>query len=208
MLPHIRHSTHLGSNVSVLDAISDYWNGSHQPTYVDRTSTGHELFFNVAIIEAASKTGQHDWGAAYLYPIVNFVPRAVWPDKPSWYTFGTNPFEVVQASSSWRVRNGAAINQVGLSFFSFGWLGSLLWGIFGWVSGRLFARARDNPTLLPLGFYASILLASVYWGTQSFMAVFFGWFYVALPFVGLAIFCRLLVKPNQGMQHRFVEQKL
>jgi hypothetical protein len=148
---------------------------------------GYELFFNVGLVQAVSLSGVHTYGAQFIYPFINFVPRAWWPDKPYQIEFGGNSFDLVETYLGWYPGKGAATNAVADTFFAFSWLGCLTWGVFGYYCGRAVRPARDEPSLMNLGSLVACLLACIFWGTQSFEAVFFAWLFTIAPFYGLRI---------------------
>ena len=188
VLPHIRDATHLGSERSVVEALDDYLKKKpERRRTISNRSSGSELFYNVAIVKGVSETGKIGFGAQYIYVVINFVPRFVWPEKPYRANFGVSAKKTAQRATRWRVRNGAAINAVGHSFLEFWWLGSLVWAVLGYGCGRRFRLAQINPTLHNVGYFLALDLSIVYWATQSFTAFFCGWFFVAAPLYGLRL---------------------
>lgn len=198
VLPHIREHLHLGSEVGPSQALLEYLQQESKPL-ISPERGGHELFFNVAVIQSAAISSTYDYGAAYIYPFINFIPRFWWPDKPYEIEFGVNIFTLTQSVTGWYAGNGAAVNAVAHSFLAFSWLGWVPWLILGYWSGREFRAVADEPSLLNLGKFLSVLLGVVYWGTQSFSAFFFNWFFMIVPFYGL-----MLVAP---MQRLFVRRR-
>ena len=180
ILPSIRHATHLGSTVTLLDAISGAFEDTEKNE--DFSAVGHELPVNIAVVSAVNEYLIFDFGAQYIYPIINFVPRAIWRSKPYRSEFGVNFFELVDRHTLWRVRNGAAISAVAQSFLSFYYFGFLPWMLFGYLAGRIFGSCARAPSLGNLGSCVALILASVYWMTQSFSAFFTNWFFTIAPF--------------------------
>ncbi len=190
VIANIRDSLHLAADKSVYEAVSTYFesvdqNGGYKQ--VNWRAGGHELFFNVAVVQAASVTGTYDFGLPYLYPFINFVPRAFWSDKPYELDFGVNYFQLVESVAGWSPGTGAAISAIGYTFLSFSWFGCLLWGVLGFYSGHAVRRAREDSSLMNLGFLVACLIGNVYWGTQGYTAIFFGWFFTVAPFYGLRL---------------------
>lgn len=194
IIPYIRQYTHLGSDVSISEALEIF---AHQRekndgyTYINvKDGGGHEFFFNVAAVQATWVTGTYDFGASYIYPIINFIPRSIWPGKPYEINFGVNIFDLSYFVTGWWAGEGAAISALGHSFVAFSWFGSLVWAVIGYWSGTIFGRAWAYPGFMNLGALISCFIALVFWGTQSFSAFFFAWFFTYMPFFGLSVIGR------------------
>lgn len=170
----------------------------------DEDETGHELIFNVGVIHAVSKSGVHTYGLPYLFPLISFVPRGIWPDKPYSIDFGVNLFELIQTTLGWRPIGGAAFNSITESFVAFSWFGCLVTGLFGFGCGRAFARAMRQPSVFSIGMLIGVLVACVYWASQSFPAVFFQWFYTVVPIVFLAFMADRLLGGGRRSPRRDV----
>lgn len=197
IVPHIRQYLYLGADRSLTEALSEYLSQQDQ-ILVRREGGGHELFFNVAVVQSAFSTGTYDYGAQYVYPFINLFPRGLWPGKPYQTDFGVDYFALVENTLGWSAGLGSAIGGVAQTFLSFSWFGFVLWGIFGFYCGRAFGAARHAPTLMNLGWLISALLASIYWGAQSFSAVFSAWFFTIIPFYGLVFLAALHRSMQQG----------
>jgi hypothetical protein len=195
VIADIRGYTHLGSKVSLIEALAQYADQMRYTggkTQLNYESAGHEFFFNVAVVQAAWRTGIYDYGAQYIYPIINFVPRGLWPEKPTEINFVVDYFALTSSVTGWDPGAGSAASCIGLSFLAFSWLGCIPWAIFAYSCGRVFRSAIDRPSLMNLGFLISALLACVYWGTQSFSSVFSAWFFTMAPLFGLQILASCL----------------
>jgi hypothetical protein len=193
-IAYIRGDTHLGSEISLLEALNNYWERKESSggyLQVRDEAAGHEFFFNVAVIEASWRTSVYDYGAPYLFVLINFIPRQWWPSKPTEVEFGVPYFELVEQVVGWPPGEGAAPSQLGLTFLSFSWFGCLLWAAFGYACGRAFRRANLHPSIVNLGLLGSILIATVFWGTQGWNSTFFAWLMTASPFFGLKLYAKL-----------------
>jgi hypothetical protein len=205
VLPDLRDSLHLGAERTLLEGLADYWQKhvvSGHGKEITGDAAGHELFFNVGVLEAAWRTNTYSFGADFVYPILNFIPRAWWPEKPYEVDFGVNYFELVYHTLGWSPGEGAAINAVGWTFLSFSWAGCLVWVLMGYVSGRVWRRAMEAPTVEHLGPLMAAVLATVYWGTQSFSAVFAAWFFTITPFWGLRLLRSVSVRATDRRPFR------
>lgn len=186
----IRQNLHLGSEVSLSQALSEYIiqskeSGGHR-LYAENAG-GHELFINVATVQATWVTGEHDYGATYIYPIINFVPRAWWPTKPYATEFSIDFFTLIPTVTGWQPSFGAAIGAVGESFLAFSWLGFIPWGLVGFFSGRYVKRCWIKPSVMSIGLLSAVLVGLVFWGTQTFAGFFMAWFFTVIPFYGLRL---------------------
>jgi hypothetical protein len=202
-IAYLRDSTRLGADMSLMEAIDDYLQkSSDRGGYltVRDEAAGHEFFFNIAVVESAWRNTTYDYGAPYIYPIINFIPRAIWLDKPTETEFGVAYFQLVEQTVGWPPGDGAAPSQLGLTFLSFSWAGCLLWAAMGAASGRVYRAAELNPSVMNLGFLGACLIANVFWGTQGWNSVFINWMFTIIPFYGLRIFAILNSKSLKGRQ--------
>lgn len=181
----LRGNLHLGAETGVAAGLAEQMADPNRAKY-GMGETGHELVFNVAVIQAVSKAGVYSFGASYIFPFINFVPRAWWPSKPLSTDFGVNPFDLVQTVLGWRPIGGAAINSITETFVAFSWFGCLVTGVFAFACGRVFAKAHRDPTIMNIAMLVAAQVACVYWASQSFPAVFFQWLYTVVPLFGLA----------------------
>lgn len=108
------------------------------------------------VIELTPGTVPYQYGSLYSYIGVTFIPRFIWPDKPSvndanhWYQmrYGlTSPHELSSVS--------IAVGTVAESYINFGWLGPLLvilpLGIFLGTFERIFLHADSGLLFSCLG---------------------------------------------------------
>lgn len=196
-MPYFRENLHIGAEVGIWRALQNLLDGKAElltqgAILEQKLAGGHyfvgdELFVNVAIVQSAWESGTYDYGARYIFPILNMVPRFLWPEKPYLATFGVDHSELIFSVTGWYPGAGAAYSAVGHSFLSFSWFGCIAWLAVGFLSGRLFRNALVSPTLTRIGFLAAILIGSVYWATQAFVAFYFHTLVMALPFIGLNI---------------------
>lgn len=194
----LRNHLHLGAETSLSEAIAERSQGRAPNEAKHEFGVeygGHELFFNVAVLQASWLTGQHGNGIAYVWPIISFVPRAWWPGKPTDSTVSVDFFRLVENTLGWSPGKGGAINAVGQSFLELSWYGCLVWALLGFACGRIFQSAMVQPNTLNIGSLMACLLAVIFWGTQSFYGVFFAWFYTIIPFYALSVYTRFIPKP-------------
>jgi len=201
ILPEIRSHLHLGSSVSPIDATLDYFSELQQNNFkreVVADQTGEELFFNVAVVKGSMQQNIHDYGAGYIYPILNFVPRGLWNQKPTASEFGVSTFDLARDVIGY-VKTGPASNAVAHSYVAFSWFGCIVWAILGYASGTIFSRAMRYPDLMNIGSMIALLIALVFWCTQNFTAFFNAWFFTFMPFWGLRSLGRVLGRDRNGI---------
>ena len=194
VVAEIRQHLHLGSEVSLVDALGEYFTRSKDAggikLYADYLG-GHELFINVATVQATWVTGEHDYGATYIYPLINFIPRAWWPEKPYATQFSIDFFSLIPTVTGWQPGYGSAIGAVGESFLALSWFGFIPWAVVGFFSGRYINRCWTSPTVMNLGLLSAVLVGLVFWATQTFVGFFNGWFFTVAPFYGLRLLARV-----------------
>lgn len=201
VLPHLREHLHLGAEETIAQGLASYLENLHASggrQRLDPDRAGHELFFNVGVVQAAFVSGTYDFGAQFAYIPISFIPRFLWPEKPYEVDFGVNYFDLVSEVLGWSPGAGAAICAIGFSFLAFSWLGCVLWAIMGYVSGRAVSAARREPSLWNLGNLCAWLMANIYWGTQGVTAVFAGWFFTFVPFLVLRGIARLRTQGGEA----------
>ena len=204
ILPQIRQHLHLGSDMTFWEAVQEYLTKGRTELRVYRNQhIGHELFVTVAIVQSSIITGVHDYGMKYIFPLINFVPRALWPDKPTVIDFGVDIWNLIYEGTGWYPSLGAAYGAVGHSFLAFSWFGVIAWMMIGHQAGKLFAKAAQNPNIFNLGYFFAILVACVYWSVQAFMAFFFQWLFMALPIWALKILARYFIRNKRRCQNAF-----
>jgi len=140
-------------------------------------------------------------GATYFAAVANFVPRAIWPEKP----LGGGPRlrNMIKPGSYVVGERGNTSYTTGViaeAMMNFGWLGVIIIGIFHGIaisfSGKILSRARDaHAVLIGLFFVTAFGISLVY-------SEFSGWLTRnTIVFVAL-LFSRYLSRYVSRASHR------
>ena len=138
------------------DALAEH-DGAQTRELLDATISRLALLQQTAnVIELTPRRIPFQNGGTYSYIAITFIPRALWPDKPSvndanrWYqvTYGlTAPGQLSSVS--------IAVGTVAESYINFGWLGPILivfpLGIFLGCFERIFLHADAGLLFSSLG---------------------------------------------------------
>ena len=125
------------------------------------------------VIETTPARVPYQHGRLYSYLVVTFIPRFLWPDKPSvnnaskWYQIAYHLTRPANIQST-----GMAVGTVTESYISFGWLGPFMimpcLGLFLGLFQEVFLGARSGLLLSGIG----IALLSGLLLVESQMAVY------------------------------------
>jgi len=125
------------------------------------------------VIETTPAWVPYQHGRMYSYLVVTFIPRFLWPDKPSvnnaskWYQIAYHLTRPANIQST-----GMAVGTAAESYISFGWVGPLMimpcLGLFLGLFQEVFLRARSGLLLSGIGVASLPGLLSV----ESQMAVY------------------------------------
>lgn len=178
VLPLFRPASHLGADQSLADSLAMVVEAASGRK---EASTGHEVVFAAALVQAAWEQGTVDFGYLWLYSIVNAVPRLWWPDKPYVAEFSFDEFLVVWSSFGWLPTVGAAPTGVAEAFVRFSWLSPLVWAVFGLVGSRLYLLARLRRDLKSVSYFFCYLVGLSYMITQGFNAAVYAAMFMAVP---------------------------
>ena len=201
LFPYVRSALYLGAEKTLVQTVSevvvDQTDGS------DRSkTTGGELFYAAALVAAASEQGTYDYGYTWIYPFINLVPRAWWPDKPYRGDWSIQP-QLVQQYAGWTVASGAATTGIADTFFSFSWFSLVVWLPFGWWGGWLWTRAATRNSLSDVTCLWAFLVMTVYLVTQGYDAAWYAWLYCMVPVWLLNILMSTLAsRPELGRPRR------
>jgi hypothetical protein len=180
LFPHLRESVHLGAEKSLVQAVTDL--SVEDAVSLDPSKvSGQELFFAAGVVEAASDQRTHDYGIRWIYPFLNLVPRAWWPDKPYVRDWSISSSHLVQQHAGWMVADGAAATGAADAFLGFSWFGIAVWLAFGWWGGVIWARATTTESVLDVACLWAFLVMTVYFVAQGFNAAWHAWLYYMAP---------------------------
>lgn len=149
--------------------------------------------FSIIVIDHYASYDEY----VYFEPIVNAIcmplPRALFPWKPDGEYARKVMVKTIGSSA-----DGAVCLSIGEAFFSFGWLGVVLYGLFmGWLAKMFWENYKRNPQSM-----GAILLLAVFngfcyqWISRGYLASNFNSYiyYVIMPFWLTALFRKLLPK--------------
>jgi len=186
LLPHVRKAVYLGAEKSLLEAVGEAF--ADEAISLDPSKgTGYELFYAAAVVEAAAAENTYHYGFGWIYPFVNLVPRAWWPDKPYRRDWSMSEFRLVQQHAGWSVSYGAAATGVADAFLGFSWFSIAVWLALGWWSGVIWVRATGTGNVIDVARLWAFLVIAVYFVTQDYIAAWHAWLFFMVPisFVGL-----------------------
>lgn len=189
-LPYIRTATYIGSDVNVFEAASLILT-EYNPLAGSTPGQGNELIVASAVVESARDLAVIDYGLAWLHPLINFVPRFLWQDKPYYSEWSVNIWDLVQKSQGWIVAVGAAKTGVADAFLRFGWISFIVWVPIGIWGGRLYQQVRQIQSPILAGYLTAYLIGLIYMVTQGFKAAFYAWFFFFVGIYGVQLLHRL-----------------
>jgi hypothetical protein len=200
LFPYLRDALHLGAETGVVEATADVFGGGDAVHLGTDKSSGHELFFAAGLVEAASNEQVYDVGLSWLYPFVNLIPRAWWPDKPYGAQWSINSVELVQQHADWTVMYGAAATGVANAFLNFSWFSIAVWLTLGWWGGRFWRSATSTNGVIAVAYLWAYLVIITYFVTQGYGAAWHAWLFFMLPiwFVSLLMSHWVLPRGSGG----------
>jgi hypothetical protein len=179
VFPYLRDSLHFGSNTPIAQAVASL-SGEN---YHDNVS-GNELFFAAAAIYGGYQTEFVRFGYDWLYPIFNFIPRTLVPNKleilAAW-GFGIDYGSIVEKWGGYTLAVGSAPGGLTESFLQLSWAAPLAWLLLGFVGGRLRNGLDEGCSVIRAGYYFAYLSGLVYWATQGFGPLFDQFLYIGVP---------------------------
>lgn len=120
----------------------------------------NEALYHMGTVATATALGNYQYGTGYLSLLTHFIPRYLWPDKPSlgegWFLWTPS---LMSRFLGWQLSSGAAAGGVAETFMEFGFFAPLLWLALGFAMGRRFV---DVSSILKRAQFIAIL-ASSHW---------------------------------------------
>ncbi|TDH20828.1 hypothetical protein EXU57_20760 [Segetibacter sp. 3557_3] len=120
-----------------------------------------------------------DYGLKWLYPFINFIPRAMWAEKPTWFSFSTDIFTVMRKYSNIKPAQGSAETGMIDSFYRFFWGAPLFFVLFGYYT-RLLHKSSSTNFGSRL-FYICLYVGCFYFITQNMMPMIIFTLYMYIP---------------------------
>ncbi len=180
LFPYLRGALYLGAEKSLVQAVGDLLVDEAVSPGRSKVS-GQELFYAAAVVEAASEQEGYDFGYAWIYPFINLIPRAWWPDKPYHSDWSINRRQLVQQYAGWTVAGGAATTGIADAFLDFSWFSIVVWLIFGWWGGVIWRRATTTNCAIDVACLWAFLVMAVYFVTQGYDAAWHAWLFCMVP---------------------------
>jgi len=180
LTPYIRSAMHLGAERSVLTAVEEVL-GEVNPLAGSAPGEGNELVYASALVSSAATTNTLDYGYQWIYPVIAFVPRFWWPDKPLSPDWSIDYRELVFSRQGWLVAPGAAPTGLADAFLRFSWFSPLVWLFLGLWGAPLWSTSKTGQHPADVGYLCAYHIGLVYMITQSFEAAFYGWAFFVGP---------------------------
>lgn len=132
----------------------------------------NEYAYHCGIVWTLHRTGMYQYGTGELNLLTHWIPRQLWPDKPS---LGGGLFpdvnEEIPNVMGWGRTVGSAYGGAAESFEQYGYFCPLFWAALAYFAGRSYSQAlshRLNKQMTYLG-----ILAGTHWlVAQGFVPAF------------------------------------
>lgn len=181
LAPNMRDVVRLGSRATVLKAIRS---AAVRLASEERPYKGTELLFATGVV-AATPLDSVDAGLQWVYPLVNTIPRQLWPSKPYESQFSTSSYELAAAGNGWSPPEGANPTGFADAFIRWWWGAPLAWLVLGFVGGRTFVTLKWTGVYMAAGIHVSFLLGLFYFTLQRFNAGVYAAGFSVFPFVAV-----------------------
>ncbi len=139
------------------------------------------------------------YGQNYLNLLVILIPRFIWNDKP-YFHYGTLFGHDSGILAVNNLMTSISVTYIGEAFLNFMWAGIVIFIIFGYVSEKLYLKAKDGINPIWVLFYMLYFLPMIYVGGT--VAMYFGGtikLFVFYSLVGVFLITRLrLYQPNKS----------
>ena len=140
---------------------------------------GNEFVTAFNAFHANEIAKQYDYGYKWLYPFINFIPRNLWTNKPTWSNFSTDIFPLMDKYSSIKHADGSAETGIIDAYYRFSWLTPFIFFLFGYWTKKLYVVSRHD-----LGmnfFYICLYVGCFYFFTQNMMPLIIFTLYMYIP---------------------------
>ena len=157
--PYLRQATSLGTLGNfdqVLKSLPDVTDKSREAR-IRISQEGKHVVFASNALAGAVEYNQPNYGYRWMFPFINLVPRAIWPDKPSRYDMGYTTYDMLADDSPFSMPSGSHTGGMVESFIEWGYFVLPIWFLFGLTGGYLLetsTRSRSiHSCVLLFGFY-------------------------------------------------------
>jgi len=198
-MPMLRTVTHLGAESDSdirrnnVAATLSYSEVIKKSLFGSDTGRGNEMLIASVLIQSAYESSEFDGGYKWLLPIMNFIPRSLWHDKPLWGDFSINIARVMVEAGYWMPIYGSAETGIADSYMRFSWIAPIFWLFLGLFGGRNYRNALNDKDDFSWIIYAAFLLGLVYFLTQNFFPFFYSMFYIMVPIYLIKLFSCLSI---------------
>ena len=127
------------------------------------------------------QNGEYSWGAALINPIINFLPRHLFPDKASMMLRPVSRREVLFRGVGWEPNPGSCPTGPGEMFTEFGFFSLMFWFLIGAVMARVDATLGSLSDPRQIGYYAGALCGLLHLVLQSYGAGFMAYLFFTGP---------------------------
>lgn len=158
-----------------------------------QSAEDNEYINNCQLIGTLFQNGKYQYGSGHMELLWQWVPRAIWKEKPSIgegsYSFNEMFDDVEKATGFHLLGTGAAPGGVADSFVQYGLLCPLFWFGLSWGIGWVYKRARAGNSARWLFSYVGFICATHWLVSQGFAAAFVpGMYFQVVPIIVLLLF--------------------
>ena len=203
-LPYLRQATSLatiGNLSQMVSSLSELSDKSTEAT-VRLALEGKHVVFAANTLAGAIEANAPNYGARWIFPFINLVPRAVWPDKPSRYDMGATTYDMLAVSSGIVIPSGSHTGGMVESFIEWGYFVGFFWFGFGAVGGYLRRRTHQTRDLLSATLLFGYYSAYVQFVLQDTVAGILFMLFVIGPFV--ACYKLLQIMPRRTVRSAII----
>lgn len=134
----------------------------------------NEFLYNCAMVSTNLTLDMYQYGTGYLTLLTHWIPRQLWPGKPSLgqgFFYG-NITEYVSTVTGWAMSGGASGGGIADAFNQFGLLSPVFWFLLGRYIGIIYSQGLLQGSLSRKGYVVSILSCLHWLIAQGFAASF------------------------------------
>ncbi|OOY25883.1 hypothetical protein BMI91_05710 [Thioclava sediminum] len=193
VLPYIRFALNLSNIAELGTAFSELSAKMNNYTDGDTLRTGGKYaVFATLVVQGALEATDHNFGSRWLFPFINLIPRAIWPDKPLRYDFGIDFYDVTNSTSNVLIPKGSYPGGIPESFTEWSWAVLVVWFIMGLVFGWVRGHAVAKKTMMALVVYYAVSVSFVQFMLQDTIQAIFSFIFLVGPFLVLVGIFKLL----------------
>jgi uncharacterized membrane protein len=186
-LPYIRFALALTTLEQLGSALREFTQQAN--TYTDNVTLWHEgkhVAFATIVITGSLEATDNNYGSRWLFPFINLVPRAFWPDKPFRYDFAEDFYDVSGNVSSIIVPKGSYPGGIPESFSEWWFFVLVVWFLMGLILGFLRGHAQAKKTIFSITLTYAAAVSFVHFILQDTIQAIFSLMFLIGPFMLLA----------------------